>query len=192
MEILKQPVFLADVICSAIKEYSALSENEQMATDAALPAFIVTALISADENLKQQASRIADTCADYGLLFATGDTVCYDCEKKPICVKCAKEFDPKRPAQSHDIVTHDPVRKPSCYASGVFAVVKAWGLDYHRDSALKYIARAGKKDSSKFGEDLENARYHLEYMIKIHQVNIHQEFEQQPEISDTANPVPPV
>lgn len=40
-------------------------------------------------------------------------------------------------------------------------VIEAWGLGYHLGNAVKYISRAGKKDASKYSEDLEKAIWYL-------------------------------
>lgn len=43
----------------------------------------------------------------------------------------------------------DPVNHPKYYAEGRIEVIEAledWKLDFHRANAVKYIARAGKKD----------------------------------------------
>lgn len=49
----------------------------------------------------------------------------------------------------------------------VVKVVEAWGLDQdaYLFNAVKYIARAGKKDATKLVEDLEKARFYLERRI---------------------------
>ncbi len=44
-------------------------------------------------------------------------------------------------------------------------VIEAWGLDFALGNAVKYIARAGKKDASKLVEDLKKARWYLERAI---------------------------
>jgi hypothetical protein len=45
-------------------------------------------------------------------------------------------------------------------------VIEAWDLNFHMGNVLKYINRAGKKDSSKYIEDLEKAKWYLEREIK--------------------------
>lgn len=65
----------------------------------------------------------------------------------------------------------DPVNRPSHYAAGgieVIDAVEAWGLDSdaYLMNAVKYIARAGKKDPAKLVEDLEKARWYLDRRIK--------------------------
>jgi len=49
----------------------------------------------------------------------------------------------------------------------VFNVLEAWGLDkdFYLGNVIKYIARAGKKDSSKELEDLEKAEVYLKRRI---------------------------
>lgn len=51
----------------------------------------------------------------------------------------------------------------------VIKVLHAWGLEgsFCLGNAIKYIARAGKKDASKELEDLKKARWYLDEKIKI-------------------------
>ena len=65
----------------------------------------------------------------------------------------------------------DPVSSPSHYTTGNIEVIDAiedWGLekDYYLANAIKYIARAGKKNPDKFNEDLRKAVWYLERRIK--------------------------
>ena len=56
------------------------------------------------------------------------------------------------------------VTHPSHYNSGKIEVIEAiedWKLNFHRGNAVKYTARAGKKDASKEIEDLEKAVWYL-------------------------------
>ena len=62
--------------------------------------------------------------------------------------------------------------RPSHYGGAnstyeVFNVLEAWGLDkdFYLGNVIKYIARAGKKDSSKELEDLEKAEVYLKRRI---------------------------
>jgi len=48
----------------------------------------------------------------------------------------------------------------------VIKVIHAWGLGFDLGNAVKYIARAGKKDPAKEIEDLEKAKFYLESRIK--------------------------
>lgn len=44
-------------------------------------------------------------------------------------------------------------------------VIEAWGLGFCLGNALKYIARAGKKDAARELEDLRKARWYLDRHI---------------------------
>lgn len=44
-------------------------------------------------------------------------------------------------------------------------VIDAWGLGFSLGNAVKYIARAGRKDASKL-QDLKKARWYLDHEIK--------------------------
>lgn len=58
----------------------------------------------------------------------------------------------------------DMVNHPAHYNAGQIEVIEAiedWGLQYHRGTAVKYIARAGRKDASKEVEDLQKAIWYL-------------------------------
>ncbi len=61
------------------------------------------------------------------------------------------------------------VTHPSHYNSGKIEVIEAiedWGLNFSRGNAVKYVARAGKKDSSKEAEDLEKAVWYIQREIE--------------------------
>lgn len=45
-------------------------------------------------------------------------------------------------------------------------VIEAWGLGFHLGNTVKYISRAGKKDSAKEIQDLEKAKWYLEREIQ--------------------------
>lgn len=66
----------------------------------------------------------------------------------------------------------DMVNAPPHYTFGgpqyeVILVIEAWGLDkdFLLANAVKYIARAGKKNPEKEVEDLEKAQWYLERKI---------------------------
>ena len=64
---------------------------------------------------------------------------------------------------------HDPVNRPAHYTTGKIEVIEAiedWQLDYHRGNAVKYIARAGKKDPTKEIEDIQKAIWYLTRRIE--------------------------
>lgn len=45
-------------------------------------------------------------------------------------------------------------------------VIEAWGLDFCLGNAVKYISRAGKKDSAKLIEDLKKSAWYLNREIE--------------------------
>lgn len=60
------------------------------------------------------------------------------------------------------------VKNPRHYNTGKIEVISAiedWNLDFHLGNVVKYVARAGKKDSSKTIEDLEKAKWYLSRKI---------------------------
>lgn len=62
-------------------------------------------------------------------------------------------------AQYHDAVNH-----PSHYTDGKIEVIdfiEDKKLGYHLGNAIKYIARAGKKDPAKKVEDLQKAAWYI-------------------------------
>lgn len=64
----------------------------------------------------------------------------------------------------------DSVNHPKHYAAGKIEVIEAiedWGLNFHRGNAVKYIARAGKKDPKKEAEDLNKAIWYLRRELEI-------------------------
>lgn len=63
---------------------------------------------------------------------------------------------------------NDTVNHPSHYTDGKIEVIdfiEDKGLNFHRGNAVKYIARAGKKDKSKEVEDLQKAVWYLQREI---------------------------
>jgi hypothetical protein len=69
------------------------------------------------------------------------------------------------------ITENDPVSHPSHYTSGKIEVldfIEDQKLGFHRGNAVKYIARAGKKDPDKVVEDIRKAIFYLErYIAKV-------------------------
>lgn len=64
----------------------------------------------------------------------------------------------------------DNVNHPEHYTFGTIEVIKAiddWQLSYCRGNAVKYIARAGRKDPEKTVEDLRKAIWYLQHEIEI-------------------------
>jgi hypothetical protein len=64
----------------------------------------------------------------------------------------------------------DNVNHPSHYNAGNIEVIEAiedWSLTFHTGNAVKYIARAGKKNPGKWVEDLEKAIWYLRRQIEL-------------------------
>lgn len=64
---------------------------------------------------------------------------------------------------------NDVVNHPSHYTDGKIEVIdfiEDKGLNFHRGNAVKYIARAGKKDPNREIEDLQKAVWYLNREIK--------------------------
>jgi hypothetical protein len=62
----------------------------------------------------------------------------------------------------------EAVNHPAHYTNGgieVIDAIDAWGLGFCDGNAVKYIARAGKKDPTKTVEDLQKARWYLDRLI---------------------------
>lgn len=66
--------------------------------------------------------------------------------------------------------TSDAVNHPSHYSSGKIEVIEAiedWKLGFNLGNAVKYVARAGKKDPAKTKEDLEKAIWYIRRQIEL-------------------------
>lgn len=62
------------------------------------------------------------------------------------------------------------INHPAHYNSGNIEVIEAledWKLNFHRANAVKYIARAGKKNPDTEEEDLEKAIWYLVRDLKV-------------------------
>lgn len=67
------------------------------------------------------------------------------------------------------IISHDNVNNPRHYTDGnieVIDFIEDKKLGFHLGNAVKYIARAGKKDPNKLVEDIKKAIWYLERYIK--------------------------
>ena len=64
------------------------------------------------------------------------------------------------------VPSHDIVQNPAHYTEGrkyePIDVIEDWELPFHLGNALKYIARAGRKDPNKVREDIKKAIWYLE------------------------------
>lgn len=66
-------------------------------------------------------------------------------------------------------IMNDPVNHPSHYTDGKIEVIdfiEDKKLGFHLGNAVKYIARAGKKDPAKTVEDLEKAIWYIKRYIE--------------------------
>ena len=67
------------------------------------------------------------------------------------------------------ICERDPVNRPAHYTDGkieVIEFIEDKNLGFCLGNAIKYIARAGKKDPTKEVEDLKKAIWYIERRIK--------------------------
>lgn len=72
-------------------------------------------------------------------------------------------------AESSKIKALDMINHPSHYTDGKIEVIdfiEEKNLNFHRGNAVKYIARAGKKDPSKEVKDLQKAVWYLNREIE--------------------------
>ncbi|MGH9463905.1 MAG: DUF3310 domain-containing protein [Vicinamibacteria bacterium] len=81
----------------------------------------------------------------------------------PVCAECRSSLGIKK--------DDDPVSHPAHYRFGKLEVIEViedwgWGVPFCLGNAIKYIARAGRKDPSKFRQDLEKARWYLDRAIE--------------------------
>ena len=64
----------------------------------------------------------------------------------------------------------DYVNHPDHYTDGgieTIDFIEAKNMSFHLGNAIKYISRAGKKDSSKTIEDLQKAIWYIERYINL-------------------------
>ena len=72
---------------------------------------------------------------------------------------------------------HDPVNHPAHYMGKIEVIdfIEDKKLGYHLGNAVKYIARAGKKDPEKTVEDLQKAVWYLNrYIMKYQKGDINE------------------
>tara|TARA_E500000331_G_scaffold358184_1_gene423264 strand:- start:2989 stop:3291 length:303 start_codon:yes stop_codon:yes gene_type:complete len=94
--------------------------------------------------------------------------LCDSCKAGIMCM-----CDRKKPEK---ITKKESVNHPEHYLKNtgheVIDVINAWKLNFELGNAIKYIARAGKKDPNKEIEDLEKAMCYIEMQIKSIKNNI--------------------
>lgn len=71
----------------------------------------------------------------------------------------------KEKSESSSVEHPDHYMKDSGHE--VIEVINAWKLNYNLGNAVKYIARAGKKNPNKLIEDLEKAIFYIRWHIDI-------------------------
>ena len=84
---------------------------------------------------------------------------CTSCTAGIMC-QCGKS----KKKESSNVDHPDHYMKDSGFE--VIDVIDAWKLDFDLGNAVKYIARAGKKNPEKTREDLEKALWYISHKIK--------------------------
>ena len=62
------------------------------------------------------------------------------------------------------------INHPAYYNTGkieVITVIEDWNLDFYLGNALKYIARAGRKNKAEYITDLGKAIWYLDRLIEL-------------------------
>lgn len=87
-------------------------------------------------------------------------------------LKKSMAFEEWYKVNKHKFDEQDPIN-PSHYQGKIEVIdfIEDKGLDFHLGNAVKYIARAGKKDPDKILEDLKKARWYLDRAIICRAVN---------------------
>jgi hypothetical protein len=114
-----------------------------------------------NETLEERRARAAERMGSKGNGKHEADPDC----TSGACPTCTAAVE--LAAQVH---ADDPVDHPSHYTSGgveVIDAIEAWDLGFHLGNAVKYIARAGKKDPAKVVEDLKKARWYLDRALSV-------------------------
>jgi hypothetical protein len=105
-------------------------------------------------------------------IAANKTNIMYENYLKRVDATSYKGVDPFAGAKPTAVTVPDTALRPSHYGGAnstyeVFNVLEAWGLDkdFYLGNVIKYIARAGKKDTTKELEDLEKAEVYLKRRI---------------------------
>jgi len=67
-------------------------------------------------------------------------------------------------------VNDGDINHPAYYNTGEYeaiSVIEDWELGFHLGNAIKYIARAGRKNRDEYVKDLEKAVWYINRLIKI-------------------------
>ena len=103
----------------------------------------------------------------------SNNLICTNCKAGFMCscicnnkkIKSIKSRIKKRADKAKENVRHpDHYLKSSGHE--VIDVINAWELNFSLGNAIKYIARAGRKDTQKEIEDLEKAKFYIEMQIE--------------------------
>jgi hypothetical protein len=98
----------------------------------------------------------------------SNNLICTNCKAGFMC-SCICDNRKEKSVKSTIKAKKENVKHPNHYlkSSGheVIDVIKAWELNFSLGNALKYIARAGRKDPDKEIEDLEKAKFYIEMQI---------------------------
>lgn len=97
---------------------------------------------------------------------------CLDCNELETCSLGIgiEEFETSPVCEDFILSGNDPVNHPSHYTDGKIEVadyIADKHFDFFLGNAIKYISRAGKKDPTKHVEDLEKAKWYINYEIKM-------------------------
>ena len=118
------------------------------------------------EKMKEIKPHIGKQCLN------KGDYCPSDFQMKDSCEDgwgdCEKCWD-KEYVEDNVEPTNDPVNRPAHYTDGkieVIEFIEDKKLGFCLGNAVKYIARAGKKDPTKTVEDLKKAKWYIERRIK--------------------------
>lgn len=85
------------------------------------------------------------------------------------CQKCHQLSFFQNPCECENSTVNDPVNHPAHYTTGKIEVIDFIDdkeLTYCLGNAVKYIARAGKKNPDKTVEDLQKAAWYINHEIE--------------------------
>lgn len=111
----------------------------------------------------------------YNELSSDGKTIDYNNSYMYNWVTQEMELDPSARIASADdynlkVTNNEAVNHPSHYAEGrkyePYKVIKDWNLNFNLGNAVKYISRAGRKDTSKTREDICKAVQYLGFELE--------------------------
>jgi hypothetical protein len=115
---------------------------------------------------EQKAMSCAHGCSEVGRCLHPSDPAC------PITAPPGRPAGWAAPKYTTGVVRDalEQVDHPSHYGGDTtyetIKVIAAWGLGFLLGNAVKYISRAGKKDTAKLLEDLKKARWYLDKAIE--------------------------